>query len=120
VRPRSQFLYVHVSVSDLYTSRIGPPPPIWLEQFGAIYADRTWEYINRSKIHECGKWETEHDNSVLEIMRPVVYFLGIHKSEPDIILDSHHRSFICGVILKEVLLSGIQHEHNSTTDMPNK
>ncbi len=32
--------YIHVSVSDLY--------------------------INRSQIHECGNWETEHYNSVLE------------------------------------------------------
>jgi hypothetical protein len=35
------------------------------------------------------------------------------------ILDSH-QPFICSVTLKEVLLSGIQNEHNSTADMPNK
>jgi hypothetical protein len=46
--------YSHVSVSDLYIPRIGQP--IWLQQ-------------NR-QIHECGKWETEHYNSVLEITRP--------------------------------------------------
>ncbi len=27
-------------------------------------ADRSWEYINRSQIHECGNWETEHYYSV--------------------------------------------------------
>ncbi len=32
VRPRSQFLNIHVSVSDLYISRIGLP--IWLQQIG--------------------------------------------------------------------------------------
>jgi hypothetical protein len=31
-------------------------------------ADRSWEYINRSQIHECGNCETEHYNSVWEIM----------------------------------------------------
>ncbi len=59
--------YIHVSVSDLY-----------------IPADRSCEYMNRSQIHECGNWETEHYNSVLKIMWPwEVSFLGIHKSEPD-------------------------------------
>ncbi len=32
-------------------------------------ADQSWEYINRSQIHECENWETEHYNSVLEITR---------------------------------------------------
>jgi hypothetical protein len=27
-------------------------------------------HINRSQIHECGNWETEHYNSVLEITSP--------------------------------------------------
>jgi hypothetical protein len=40
--------------------------------------------IYHSQIHECGNWETEHYNSVLEVMRPAVSFLGIHQSEPDI------------------------------------
>jgi hypothetical protein len=40
--------------------------------------------INRSQIHECGNWETEHYNSVLEIRGCVVSFLGIHQSKPDI------------------------------------
>ncbi len=38
--------------------------------------DRSWEYINRSQIHECGKWETEHYNSVLEITRPHSFISG--------------------------------------------
>jgi hypothetical protein len=32
VRPRSQFINIHVSVSDLYISKIGLP--IWLHQIG--------------------------------------------------------------------------------------
>jgi hypothetical protein len=48
----------------------------------AKYADRSWEYINRPLIHECGNWETEHYNSVLEITRSsTVSFLEILKSE---------------------------------------
>jgi hypothetical protein len=35
----------------------------------AKQADQSLEYINCSQIHECGNWETEHYNSVLEIMR---------------------------------------------------
>jgi hypothetical protein len=50
----------------------------------AKYADRSWEYINCSQIHECGNWETEHYNFVLEIMRTGSFIYGIHKSEPDI------------------------------------
>jgi hypothetical protein len=30
-------------------------------------ADKSWGYINRSQIHECGNWETEYYNSGLEI-----------------------------------------------------
>jgi hypothetical protein len=26
--------------------------------------DRSWKYINRSQIHDCENWETEHYNSV--------------------------------------------------------
>ncbi len=70
--------YIHVSVSDLYIPRIGPP-------FGCSKIDRLiWEYINCSQIHECGNRETEHYKSVLEIMRPPVSFWGSHKSELDI------------------------------------
>jgi hypothetical protein len=39
-------------------------------------ADRLWEYINHSQIHECGNWETEHYNSVLEIKRPRSFISG--------------------------------------------
>ncbi len=60
-------------------------------------ADRSWENINCSQIHQCGNWESKHYNSVLEITRPcAVSFLEIHKSEPDIYMDSR-RPFICSV-----------------------
>jgi len=58
----------------------------------AKYVDRSWEYINRSQIHECRNWEQGHHS---------VSFLGIHKLEPDIymcILDSH-LPFICSYII---------------------
>jgi hypothetical protein len=58
--------YIHVSVSDLYIPRIGQP--IWLQQ--NRQTDPGNVYVNRSQIHECGNWETEHYNSVLEITRP--------------------------------------------------
>ncbi len=47
----------------------------------AEQADRSWRYINLSQIYACRNWETEHNNSVLEI---TVSFLGIQKWEPDI------------------------------------
>ncbi len=76
-RPHSQFLY---SVNDLYIPRIGLP--IWLQQ--NRHTDPAWEYTNRSQTHECKTWETDHDNSVLEITRPHSLFLEIHEPEPDI------------------------------------
>jgi hypothetical protein len=39
----------HISVIDLYISRIG--------QFILLqgkYVDQSWEFINRSQLHECG------------------------------------------------------------------
>jgi hypothetical protein len=41
---------IHVSVSELYIPR-------WVCLFGwRKYVDWSWEYINRSKTHECGNW----------------------------------------------------------------
>ncbi len=57
--------YINVTVSDLYIPR--------------IQADLSWkyiQYINCSRIHQCGNWETEHYNSVLEIMRPRSFING--------------------------------------------
>ncbi len=46
-------------------------------------AEQSWENLNSSQIHECGNWEREHYNSVLETMEVrTVSFLGLHKSEP--------------------------------------
>jgi hypothetical protein len=44
--------HIHVSVSDLYIPRIGQPILLQPNK-----ADRSWEYINRSRIHECRNWE---------------------------------------------------------------
>ncbi len=78
-RPRSQFLHSFtVSASDLYIPRISLP--IWLQQNRQTIRLE----ISKSLTDDCGNWETEHYNSVLEITRPTVLFFGIHKSEPDI------------------------------------
>ncbi len=46
--------YTHMSVRDLYISRISPSillqPNMWTNH-------RSWEYINRSQTHECGNWD---------------------------------------------------------------
>jgi hypothetical protein len=55
--------YIPVSMSGLYIPRIGLPQLNRQTDLGS------WEYINRSQIHECENWETEHYNSVLEIRR---------------------------------------------------
>jgi hypothetical protein len=49
---------IHVTVSDLYIPRIGPPP---LQQNRQIDG---WN-INRSKTHECGNWGCGHAFVVL-------------------------------------------------------
>ncbi len=54
---------VHVSVSNLYIPTIGPPTFICYIAF----ADRSWEYINRSQIHECRNWEQGRAVSFLGI-----------------------------------------------------
>jgi hypothetical protein len=59
------YFYIHVPSHDIYIPMIGPRR-----------TDRSWEYINRSQIHECGNWETEHYNSVLEIRRPHSFISG--------------------------------------------
>jgi hypothetical protein len=64
--------YFRVSVCDLYS--IFPDRSAYLA--AAKYADRSWEYINRSQIHECGNFETEHYNSVLEITRSHSFISG--------------------------------------------
>ncbi len=48
--------------------------------------ERSWEYITRSHIHECGHWETEHYNSCFgnNEAGPQSSNSGICKSEPDI------------------------------------
>jgi hypothetical protein len=77
--------YFHVSVSDFNIFR--------------SLADRSWEYINCSKIHECGNWETEHCNSVLEKNEVAQFhFLKYINQNQTFILDSH-RTFIYSVLL---------------------
>jgi hypothetical protein len=44
-----QNFHINVSMSDLYIPTIGPP----------IGEDRSWEWINRSQIHESGNWEPD-------------------------------------------------------------
>jgi hypothetical protein len=44
--------YTHISVRDLYISRMGLP---FLLQGNIV--DRSWEYINLSQTHKCGNWD---------------------------------------------------------------
>jgi hypothetical protein len=90
LRRLSPNFHIHVSVSDLYISRIGPH--ISCSRIGRpnleIYKSLTdiWVYRN---------WETEYYNSVLEI---TVSFLGIHNWEPDIYIGfSPALHLQCGV-----------------------
>ncbi len=70
-RPRSQFLRKFMyRWAILNIPRNGLP--MWLQQ---IRQDR-WKYINCSQTHEFGNWETELNNSVLEITRPWSFFSG--------------------------------------------
>jgi hypothetical protein len=79
--------YIHVSVSDLYIPRIGMPV--------LLQADQSWEYINCSQIHECGNWETEHYNSVLEITWPRSFISGNTKNRKPDIYIGFSMAFIC-------------------------
>jgi hypothetical protein len=51
--------HIRVFVSDLHIPTIGPP---------IFLVDRSWEYINRSQIHECGTWERGRAVSFLRIV----------------------------------------------------
>ncbi len=55
-------LYIHVSVSYLCIPTISPRQTI----LG----------ISHRYVHECGNWETEHYNFVLEITRPFSFISG--------------------------------------------
>jgi hypothetical protein len=68
--PRSQFLHSCVCERVTYSQ----DRSAYLA--ASKYAGRSWEYINRSQIHECGNWETEHYNSVLEITRTRSFISG--------------------------------------------
>jgi hypothetical protein len=59
--------YIVYIVSGLYIPRIG----LHAYFAAAKEADRSWEYINRSQIHECRNWEPGW----------AVSFLGIHISD---------------------------------------
>ncbi len=58
-------------------------------------------YINRSQTHECGNWETEHYNSVLEITRQPMQFQSWEYINPNLthIVDSE-RPFLCSVLVE--------------------
>jgi hypothetical protein len=63
--------YIHVSVRDIYIPKIGLP--IWLQQNrqtdpGNILLAQKYMNVEMRK--------TEHDNSVLEIMRPRSFVSG--------------------------------------------
>ncbi len=89
-RPHSKLLHSFVCERFIYLHDLSAY--FWMQQdidrpILEIYI------INHSLIHECGNWEREHYNSVLEISRQhSFYFLGIHKWEQDIYIG-----FSCSV-----------------------
>jgi hypothetical protein len=52
----SPTFHIHVSVSDLCIF----PRSVWLYSAAGKYADRSWEYINRSQTLECRNWNWTH------------------------------------------------------------
>jgi hypothetical protein len=72
-------LYIHSSVSDLYIPMIGPP------NCCIAFADRSWEHINRSQIHECGNWEWARPCSFISGNICFEYSLQCEGYEPHIL-----------------------------------
>ncbi len=70
--------------------------PVWVCIFGCS-KDSSWDYINRSQIHECENWETEHYNSVLEIMRPRSFIFENTSIGTRLLYWDSHQPFICNV-----------------------
>jgi hypothetical protein len=64
--------YIHVSVSNYYVFSLYQSACL----VAAKWADLSWEYKNRTQIHECENWETEHYDSVLEITRQDSFISG--------------------------------------------
>jgi hypothetical protein len=62
--------YIHVSVSDLYIPRTSMP--MWLQQIRQADPGN----ILHAHRYECGNWETEHYNSILEVTRPNSFISG--------------------------------------------
>jgi hypothetical protein len=83
-QPRSQFLYSCICERFIYS----------LDQStylaAAKLADRSWDYISRSQIHECGNWETEHYNFCFENNEATqIHFLEYINRNQTFVLDSH-------------------------------
>jgi hypothetical protein len=56
LRGLSPSFHIHVSVSDLFSPRIGPHISSSRQK-----ADPSGEYIIRSQTHECGNWDRDPD-----------------------------------------------------------
>ncbi len=87
MQPRSQFLHSGICERFMYSQ----DRSAYLA--AAKKADRSWDYIKRTQIHECGNREKAHYNSVLEITRLRNSFLGTQNRNQTFILDSHQPSF---------------------------
>ncbi len=63
---RPQFQLPHLCVWErfIYSHDWSATPPILLQ-----YADRSWEYINRSQTHECRDWDWGHAIPFLGILK---------------------------------------------------
>jgi hypothetical protein len=91
LRGLSPSSYIQVSVSDFYIPRIS------LHIFGSSKIDRLVLEIYKSLTDICMKIGIGRQNIIILFSNnEAAEFLGIHKWEPDILLDSH-RPFICSL-----------------------
>jgi hypothetical protein len=76
LRYRSVFAFVSISLTLLVSTYFA----------AAKYADRSWEYIDRSQIHECGNWERGRAVSFLGILHSdlvcSVGFITVERPDP--------------------------------------
>jgi hypothetical protein len=93
------YFYIHVSMSDLYISMIGPRQT------------DPWNIYIAHRLHECGNWQTENHNSDLEIMRPCSFISGIHISKPDIYIGFSQALHLQCIQVIQHIINSLSHRY---------